>query len=246
MEATVYEAEARVEQTHWWFTGRRKLFARLIRRLGLDSSAAVLDVGTSTGTNLRMLTELGFRNVRGLDMSPDAIRFCAEKGLGRVELGDATKMPFADATFSLVLATDIIEHVDEDDKAIAEVSRVLSPKGTALITVPAFSSLWGFQDEVSHHKRRYRMKELLDRVRGGGLETLEAFHFNYLLFAPIWTARKLMKVARPSLKSENELNSPLINSVLGTIFDLDTSTASWLKPPFGVSILVLARKLPRG
>ena len=242
MESTVYEAEARVEATHWWFTGRRKLFARMIRRLGVEPGDPILDVGTSTGTNLRMLGELGFQNVTGLDMSEDAVRFCAEKGLGSVKLGDATKMPFADESFSLVLATDIIEHVDDDGAALAEGRRVLRPGGTALITVPAFSSLWGFQDEVSHHKRRYRMKPLLERVSAGGLEPVDKFYFNYLLFAPIWTARQLMKVAKPSIKSENELNAPVINFLLGTIFDLDVASAGWLRPPFGVSLLVLAQK----
>jgi SAM-dependent methyltransferase len=242
MESGVYEAEARVEASHWWFTGRRKLFSRTIRALDVGPRDAVLDVGTSTGTNLRMLDELGFQNVTGLDASEDAVRFCAAKGLGQVRLGDITGMPFADETFSLVLATDILEHVDDDEAALAEVHRVLKPEGTTLITVPAFSSLWGFQDEVSHHKRRYRMKPLLERIRGARLEPVTTFYFNYLLFAPIWAARRLMKVAKPSIKSEAELNAPLLNRALGTIFDFDVASAAWLRPPFGVSLLVLARK----
>jgi len=242
MEAGVYEVEARMEATHWWFAGRRKLFSRIIHDLRLDAHAPVLDVGTSTGTNLRMLSELGFKQVIGLDMSEDAIRFCAAKGLGQVKLGDVTRMPFPDESFSLVLATDIIEHVDDDGAAVAELARVLRTNGTAIITVPAFQSLWGFQDEVAHHKRRYRMKALLQRVRSGGLEPLDQFHFNYILFAPIWTARKLMKWVKPSIKSEGELNSPLVNRMLSGVFEVDIATASWLRPPFGVSILVLAQK----
>src|SRR3954468_5583076 len=123
MDSAVYEAEATVEQTHWWFVGRRKLFARIIGKLSVEADEPVLDVGTSTGTNLRLLRELGFSDVTGLDMSEDAVRFCDEKGLGSVRLGDVTKMPFPDETFSLVLATDIIEHVDDDDVAISELRR---------------------------------------------------------------------------------------------------------------------------
>jgi SAM-dependent methyltransferase len=201
-----------------------------------------LDVGTSTGTNLRLLKELGFDNFVGLDASEDAIAFCASKGLGQVRLGDATRMPFDDMEFSLVLATDIIEHVDDDLAALSEIHRVLRPGGSALITVPAFMSLWGFQDDVSRHKRRYRMSSLLERIRSSGFVSIEAFYFNYVLFSPIWTARQLMKWVKPPIRSENELNSPLINSILTPLFAMDVATAPWLRPPFGVSALVLAER----
>ena len=85
MRTGVYEAEAAVEADHWWFAGRRKLFASLISNLGLPKDAAILDIGTSTGTNLRLTRDLGFQNVVGLDASDEAVRFCAEKGLGVVK-----------------------------------------------------------------------------------------------------------------------------------------------------------------
>jgi SAM-dependent methyltransferase len=242
LQESVYAADARLEEDHWWYVGRRKLFARLILEMDLDFGAPVLDVGTSAGTNLRMLRDLGFANVTGLDFSEEAIRFCAQKGLGTVRQGDITAMPFADDAFSLVVASDIIEHVDEDDRALAEIARVLRPGATALITVPAFPSLWGFQDEVSRHKRRYRMEQIVARISAAGLEPGRRFHFNYLLFAPIWVARQVMKRWRHSYRSESEVNTPLINRVLSPIFAFDILTAPHLALPFGVSILVMARK----
>src|SRR6185312_16718168 len=105
MESTAYAIEAEVEATHWWFVERRRLFGRMIARMGLPSDARILDIGTSTGTNLRMLRDLGFTNFEGLDQSEDAIRWCADKGLGKVTAGDVCKLPFADESFDLVLAT---------------------------------------------------------------------------------------------------------------------------------------------
>src|SRR6266480_4269479 len=142
MDATAYALEAEAEATHWWFTGRRRLFAREIDKTGLSRTSRVLDVGTSTGANLRLLRDLGFRAVDGLDFSQDAIRYCREKGLGLVRLGDVCGMPFVNGSFDLVLATDIIEHVDDDLKALREIGRVLRPGGKVLITVPAFPILW--------------------------------------------------------------------------------------------------------
>jgi ubiquinone/menaquinone biosynthesis C-methylase UbiE len=243
LENFVYEVEAQVEQHHWWFTGRRKLFARIIQQLGIPTAAPTLDVGTSVGTNLRMLRDSGFSDVVGLDFSDEAARWCAEKGLGTVRKGDITAMPFEDESFSLVLATDIIEHVDDDRRALSEIRRVLKPGGHVLITVPAFPSLWGLHDEVSQHKRRYRAPTLLDLIRDAGLELERHYHFNYLLFAPIWATRQLMKRWKPAtFKSENEVNTPTINRILSVVFDLDIATAPGLRPPFGVSILAVARR----
>lgn len=242
LRPSVYAADARLQDDHWWYLGRRRLFGELLRGLDLPTDSAVLEVGTSAGTNLRMLRELGFSDVTGLDFSDEAIRLCAENGLGPVRKGDITAMPFAADTFALVLATDIIEHVEDDARALAEIARVLAPGGAALITVPAFPSLWGLQDVVSNHKRRYRMRHLAARVAGAGLVIERRFHFNYLLFAPIWAARQVMKVMRHGFVSESEVNTPTMNRVLAALFRLDVATAPHLCPPFGVSILALARK----
>jgi SAM-dependent methyltransferase len=242
MDIAAYAVEAEVEQTHWWFVGRRRLFGREIAALQLPRGARVLDIGTSTGTNLRLLTELGQDQVTGLDVSEEAIRFCASKGLGQVRRGSVCALPFADDSLDLVLATDIIEHVEDDALALREINRVLVPGGHALITVPAFESLWGLQDEVSHHLRRYRLRPLTAAVRLAGLRPLRSFYFNYLLFAPIWLARQIMHLCRVKLASEGEVNTALLNRLLLAIFDLDTRSAARLSPPFGVSIFLLAQK----
>lgn len=242
MDLATYAVEAEIEEHHWWFVGRRRLFAGMLKKLRLASDAAILDIGTSTGANLRLLRELGFHRAIGLDSSVAAIAFCKAKGLGVVELGDACSLPFADDRFDLVLATDVVEHVDRDDRALDEICRVLRPGGYALITVPAFPSLWGMQDVVAHHKRRYRMMPLRQRITTSGLSVERSFHFNFLLFAPIWAARQIIRLWRPRLASEAEVNTPLLNRILTAIFRLDIWVASRLHPPFGVSILALAQK----
>ena len=156
MEHGVYDAEARVEAEHWWFRGRRMLFAAELRGLKIGTNATVLDIGTGTGSNLRMLREEEYRNVTGIDLNPLAVNYCLAKGFTSVLSGDATRLPFAEGQFDIVLATDTIEHIDDDRKALQEIHRVLVPGGHALIVVPAFASLWGLQDIVAQHKRRYR------------------------------------------------------------------------------------------
>ncbi len=242
MRVPTYAVEAEVEETHWWFDGRRRLFGRELARGGVSVDARTLDVGTSTGSNLRLLRDIGFTRVTGLDLSLEAIRLCEAKGFGPVQQGSVCAMPFHDSCFDLVLATDIIEHVEDDLLALTEIARVTAPRGRVLITVPAFQSLWGLQDEVSLHKRRYRMRIVLDLVRRVGLQPAQAFYFNYLLFAPIWLARHVIRRARIDLRSEGEVNTPALNFMLKRIFAADVWSAPWLRPPFGVSILVFAEK----
>jgi SAM-dependent methyltransferase len=244
MDIAAYATEALVEKDHWWFVGRRQLFSRELARLSLDRRAATLDAGTSTGANLRMLRDLGFCNVTGLDLSDEAIRFCTEKDLAPVQKGDINALPFADETFDLVLATDIIEHVDDDIGALCELNRALKPGGHLLITVPAFPSLWGLQDKASHHKRRYRLRGLKAKVEAVGFTVERRYYFNFILFAAIFLARQIIRIGglETRLKSENEVHSAGINSILMPIFALDTRLAPMLRLPFGVSILMLARK----
>ncbi len=246
MDIAAYAVEADVEESHWWFVGRRWLFSREIAALGLPVDAPILEVGTSTGTNLRMLGDLGFQRVAGLDLSDEAIRFCADKMLGNVRRGDVCALPFEDASFELVLATDILEHVADDALALCEIARVLKPGSLMLITVPAFDSLWGLQDEVAHHLRRYRLPPIKSAVEAAGLRVVRCFYFNYLLFVPIWLARQVLRALRIKLASENQLNFPPLNRFLKLVFELDLHTAAWLKPTFGVSIFVLAEKAGEG
>lgn len=240
MDIGIYATEAAIERDHWWFAGRRLLLSQIIGEFSLPPGSSILDVGTGTGSNLRMLRELGFDRVLGLDRSREAARFCADKGLGPVELGDVQALPFPDRHFDLVLATDIIEHVDDDLLALRELRRVLKPRGHLLLTVPAFELLWGLQDKVGHHKRRYRLSDLLERIGDARLSPERHFYFNYLLFLPILVLRRLMRVLPLRVASEGEINAPWLNRILFRLFRLDVRTAPLVRPPFGVSALVVA------
>ena len=243
MEQGVYDVEARMEAEHWWFRGRRMLFATELQGLKIEKSADVLDIGTGTGSNLRMLREEGFGNVTGIDFNPLAVQYCLAKGFTSVLSGDATNLPFAEGRFDVVLATDTIEHMDGDRRALEEIHRVLVPDGYAMIVVPAFASLWGLQDIVAQHKRRYRRADLTEKIEASGLKIQRIYYFNYLLFAPIWLARQVIKLLRIKRASEAEFNSAALNKLLFRIFTVDVRTAPIIHPSFGVSILAIAQKI---
>jgi SAM-dependent methyltransferase len=242
MNPDTYEFEAQTERDHWWFNGRRRMFMSIVERCVPDRSAPILDIGTSTGGTLRALSEHGYSNLHGLDLSAEAIKFCNQQGFNAVKQGDVSAMPFSDGDFDFIFASDVIEHTDDDVKAAREIYRVLKPERYALFTVPAFRILWSRQDDIAHHKQRYNKTMLISCLRRAGFNIVESYYFNYLLFLPILGTRLAMKTFGFSSENEIGLNTPLVNKVCSVIFNADVDTARHLHPPFGVSICALVRR----
>jgi ubiquinone/menaquinone biosynthesis C-methylase UbiE len=200
----------------------------------------ILDVGCGTGAILKELGQYG--TITGVDFSETAVAFCKTRGIANVEQGSATDIQRADNTFDLVLALDILEHIENDTKAIAEIQRVLKPNGIAIIFVPTFMFLWGVTDELSHHFRRYTKKELIEKTSVAGLQTIRASYFNTILFFPIALLRLFVRIFKIKIKSENELGSPFINKILYTIFNFERKLLKYTNFPFGVSALIVCQK----
>jgi SAM-dependent methyltransferase len=247
MERHTYGIMYAVEGTHWWFAGRRRILESFVREivatLNLQGRAPrILDVGCGTGANLEMLAQFG--DAEGVDVSEDALAFCRARNLTRVTLGAAESLPYADASFDLVTALDVVEHLDDDAGGLREMRRVLRPDGRALLFVPAFMWLWGVQDDVSHHRRRYTLPQLKGRVREAGFEVERATYANITFFAPILAGRLLMRATGARPASENNINVSALNGVLGHIFGAERF---WLRRrlnfPFGVSAVCVARRV---
>lgn len=244
MQQHTYAIMNRVEDSHWWYVGRRAILEsfmeRIVRKLRIENGKAkILDVGCGTGGNLEMLEKFGA--AEGVDVSDDALEFCQSKGL-TVHKGLAEAMPFEDETFDVVTALDVVEHLDDDVAGLKEMHRVLKKDGKTLIFVPAFMWLWGVQDDVSNHRIRYTKKQIVERLEKAGFEIERATYANITFFAPILGGRFIMKVTGIKPESENNVNVSALNGVFGKIF---SSEKLWLKNfnfPFGVSIVVVARK----
>ncbi len=244
MEERYYEEYARVQSAHWWFAGRRRVIGSLLER-GLPSAAGerrILDVGCGTGTNL---DELGrFGNVEGVEAEDAAVEYCRGHGGWSVTQASGDELPFETASFDLVTLLDVIEHVPDDATILAEARRVLRPGGSVLITVPAYTWMWGAQDEISHHYRRYTAGRLRSSLRAAGLVPERITYFNTLLFPPIAAIRLLrhLRPPRGELSSDFELNEPgPLNSVLARLFGSEAAILRGLNLPFGVSVAALAR-----
>jgi SAM-dependent methyltransferase len=104
-----------------------------------------------------------------VDISTPALAKLRARG-AEVVLSQVTSLPFADGTFDLVCALDIIEHVEDDNGALSELVRVLKAGGALLISTPLHISLWTAFDEFVGHKRRYEPAQLLAQLAQHNLE----------------------------------------------------------------------------
>ena len=231
-----------MEQSHWWHIGRRRILADFVSEIcrGVtDRKARILDVGCGTGANLLMLSKYG--EAEGVDISEDALAFCRERGLDKVKLGAGEELPYEDATFDLVTAFDVVEHMDDDLAGLKEMRRVLRPGGHALIFVPTFMFLWGLQDDVSNHRRRYRLPQLRRALEQAGFEIERSTYANITFFLPILLIRKLMRLTGIKAATENNINVPALNGLLGWMLGAERVVLRYVDLPFGVSGLCVAK-----
>lgn len=230
MEATELRTLVEVEDRHWWYAERRNILARELRRLPAPGLA--LDIGAAGGGNTRVLLGHGWQPV-AVEYAPTAALVARERGIDVVR-ADARELPVRTGSMDLVTAFDILEHIEEDYLAAAEITRVLRPGGTALIAVPADMALWSAHDTAVGHVRRYTRESLADVIVKGGLVIEEMWSWNVLL-RPVASLRRKF-----SSGSDLGMVSPLVNTSLRAIVIAERYLPVKSLP--GVSLVLRARR----
>lgn len=232
MRAEAYAEMAALEERHWWFRGRRLVIAALLERAGVRSPVRTLDAGCGTGGNLRAFAHLG--PAEGIDDAAEAVAVCHERGLTQVVRGTLDALPYEDASFGLLLATDVLEHLDDDVAALRELRRVAAPGAVLVVTVPAHPWLWSAHDEALHHRRRYRRRELLGRAGATGWRPEVVTGFNALLLPAV----ALSRVARRGGDgTDHDATPPSLDRVLLQPMRLEGKlVARGVDLPTGVSL----------
>lgn len=240
MNPTEYGRMYELEDHYWWFVGRRNLALRLLRKFLPSGSPKILDLGCGTGVVSRELASRG--EVVSLDMSEIALRFCAERGIGRRVLGNGEKLPLKSDTFDAIVALDIFEHIADDGAAFAEARRVLKPGGILILSVPAFRSLWGPHDVALMHHRRYRLGEVRRKLLTAGLVPRRLSHSVFFLFPAVVTLRFFEKRKKGPAKAQLVPVTPAANRALIGLQHLEAGLIERLRLPWGSSIVAVAKK----
>jgi SAM-dependent methyltransferase len=230
MEAAEIHKLAELEDRHWWYRERRAVVARELRRFGTPGRA--LDIGAAGGGNTRVMRDRGWR-ATAVDYSAEAVEVARGRGLDAMR-ADARDLPVASGSMDLVVAFDVLEHIDEDHLVAQEIARVLRPGGTALIAVPCDMALWSAHDEAVGHVRRYTRESLAGVVEKTGLGIDRMWSWNVLL-RPVVAWRR-----RASTGSDLEHLPGPVNAALTAIIAAERVLPVGSLP--GVSLMLRAHR----
>ena len=239
MERHIYDRMAELADVHWWYVARRRILGDLIRReVRPPAKARILEIGCGTGHNLGMLAEFG--TVDGLEVDDEA-RAVAEQRLGKKLL--SAPLPALKGvkrrSYDLIAALDVIEHIDDDQAALAGIAERLKPGGKLLVTVPAHQWMWSAHDTANHHKRRYSKRALKALIDGSPLKLEKLGYFNSLLFPLAVAARGAGKLTGRE-DSDDKLPPKPVNALFEKIFELERYAVGRLPLPPGLSLFAVA------
>lgn len=245
VEAREYQKMYELEDSHWWFVGKRLIVDRVIRKFINGTEMEVLDVGCGTGQMPKLLQKYG--NTIGLDLSEKALEFCKKRKIRNLFQASALELPFKNNVFDLVTAFDLLYHknIKDDVQVLKEFNRVLKPHGYMVITECAFDFLKSEHDLAVQARERYTVSKLTQGLRKSGLTVLKISYTNFFFF-PVVLMLKMFKKIKMNFRhepvSDFRPTSALINQILVAILRIESVFLSKINFPFGSSIVCVAKK----
>ena len=241
-DASIFEELAELEPRSFWFRGRATLLAWALERY-FPSARTFLEVGCGTGYTLGALHDrLPRLEITGGELYAEGLRV-ARRRLpdARLLQLDVRSLPFA-AEFDVVGAFDVLEHVREDDQALASLRRAVAPGGGLLITVPQHQGLWSAADDFARHQRRYARRELIAKVEAAGFEAVRTTSFVTLLL-PLMVVSRLRERSVDSYDFRREFELPRsVDGMLAAVLGVERALIrAGMSLPVGGSLLLVAR-----
>lgn len=234
------------EREHWWFRARRHILKDRLDALQLPSKAQILEIGVGPGENLYSLYPEDAR-LTGVEPDPDLVEVARARGPIPIYEATAEELPaeLQSGSFDAVTMFDILEHTENDRLVLERIKDKIKPGGLLVLSVPALMLLWGQQDVVNLHYRRYTRGTLIPRLKEAGFEVVRTTYFNSILFpavAAVRLANRALKKEKDSTRSDFEYSLGYADELLYSIFASEKWLLRFLNFPVGVSLFCVARK----
>jgi SAM-dependent methyltransferase len=234
-------------ERHWWWRSRECILIDVLNEFAdHDSTQKILDFGCGDGLFFDTLSCYG--EAYGIEsdatlLDPDGIY--RERIFG----GDIFDAGFDPGSFGLILACDVLEHIDNDNAVMGELYYLLKTEGILIVTVPSFNCLWTTHDDKNLHKRRYVKQDMEMMVLEAGFTILKSRYFYSSLFF-LKILQKALETASGIFCNSDEKKSlhadsippSVINYLLQRWYEAENRISYRLNPPFGSSLLMVARK----
>lgn len=239
-----FERLAEVEANNFWFRARNRLIAWAASPY-LSREAHFCEIGCGTGYVLSGLaSRFPATRLSATEIYADALAF-ASRRVPNASLYqmDARRIPFT-GEFDVMGAFDVLEHIEEDERVLSEIHRALVSRGRLIATVPQHPFLWSQQDEHACHVRRYRARELRQKLEAAGFVVELATSFVSLLFPLMYITRRRPRVNDADYDMTADLRlGRVTNAMLESVMSVEHGLIRLgVRAPFGGSLLVVAQK----
>jgi SAM-dependent methyltransferase len=229
-----------LQKWHWWFRGRQRIVESVLRRELIDVvPRSILSVGCGPAEGLNWLVPFAGEGGKVVGLDAELIHARRLPAVDFV-VGRLENAPLENSSFDVVLTLDVLEHLDDDMSGLREAVRLLKPGGLLLITVPALPSLWGGQDIVSEHRRRYTKRSLGQLLKEAGLKDFRTNYFNAFLFplvAMIRWGRRAVGLGDRARMDFDSHRPGMLNEALAWVFGLERHIVDHVSIPIGVSLI---------
>lgn len=239
MDESLLQEYPGLEETHFWWLSRRELIRQLIDEwIVPPNSKSILDVGCGSGLLARELASASNR-VSGVDVA--AYPQWAQPGPVEFRAGDYLDLAPQLGSHDVVLALDVMEHVEEEAAFVSSIRENLRPGGRAVVTVPAYRWLWSGHDEINHHFRRYTAHRLREALSVGGVRVERCGYLFFGLIGP-----KLAALVWERLAGRDGVGSPpdTLNQIALSYFRFEHGLAARRRNflPAGTSVIAVCRR----
>ena len=226
----------------WWCISRRGIILNLIKKYASNKENKILEIGCASGELILELEKNGYNNIYGVDVSSVAIEQCKKKQFD-VFVMDGTNISAINKKFDIIIASDVLEHIEDDSFALKEWHSCLNPGGVLIVFVPAFMFLWSDHDKYNQHFRRYTQLELNKKLKIVSFEIIKSSYWNFSLFIPVWGIRKILNILDKHHQDSKQLVEPprIISVILIIILKIENWLLNFLTFPFGISVFSVAK-----
>jgi len=242
MDVQVELDELRRDSESWWYTTRRKLLREAaMQAVHGKREARVLDLRCAAQLQFDDPALYRVCNVHG---SLRTLAFRQTEGDEDLVCSRAEELGFASNSFDAIVAGDVLQSEADDVSALREMRRVLKEGGLLCLTVPAYSFLWGEDDEARGHQRRYTVSELRRKLNTSGFQVHRASYFVASAFLPLVVGRAARDIFRKSISHHRHYPHPsrLANAAMGTLLDGERHLLHYINLPFGTRVVCWALK----
>lgn len=242
MNIAKYKEMSEREDHYWWHTGRMDIVDKQLAKLSNGKKGLkILNVGCGTGGTIPTLEKYG--KVINIDISPEALKFLKMRGHTGTLIKDH-RLPFKDSEFDLVIALDVLEHIEQDQLALNEWGRILKKNGKVFITVPAYKFLWSGHDTALHHHRRYTRNRLDRDLAKASFKKLKNSYMITFSLILVVGFRFLYKLSGRKMSENASYVSlaPIINTLFDRLLRIEGTLLQAINLPFGTSVLGVYEK----